>query len=164
MGKTRGKYIKGSIDEEHVLTSLASNDVSISTPAEVVNERTLISSIVATYDLKNFTAAEGPVQFGLAHSDYTAAEIEEYLENTGSWNEGSKIEQERADRKIRRVGVMTGLLTDEKHADGRPVKTKLNWILLQGQTVSIWSWNKGGGTLTSGTLVMAGHANLWPKG
>ncbi len=159
----KGKYIRGAIDETPVLASLADNTV-VKSDGPTVNERTLVTSIEAVYSIFNFTATEGPVIFGLAHSDYTVAEILEYLSNAGSWNEGSKIEQERARRKIRRVGVFKGLATDEKFADGRSVKTKLNWILLQGQTVAVWAWNKSGGTLTTGTLDCSGHANLWPKG
>ncbi len=91
--KRMGKYIRGNVDEELALTSLASKDVVGAVFDEVVNERTLVSSLVASWAMESFTPAVGvgPILVGIAHGDYSDAEIEEYLENTGQWNEGNMI-------------------------------------------------------------------------
>ncbi len=137
---------------------------------ETVNERTLVSSVVATYSMNNFTpvASAGPVLVLLAHSDYSSAEIEEFIENTGSWDEGDLVNQEIASRKIRKIGVFEtiGDVTDEVVLnDGKPVKTKLNWILNQGQTLQMMGYNLGTAAFTTTAPVVRadGHANLWPR-
>ncbi len=165
-----GRYIRGNVDEEVALTTLASKDVVGAVFDEVVNERTLVSSIVATYGLSNWTsiANAGPVVFGVAHGDYTDAEIEEYLENTGQWNEGNMLAREISSRKIRRIGTFGGADTaaeTEVLNDGKPVRTKLNWILNQGQTLRLWAYNMGTAAIatTAPTLTANGHVNLFPK-
>ncbi len=166
-----GRYIRGNVDEELALTTLASKDVVGAAFDEVVNERTLISSIVANYSLGNFTpgANIGPFVFGVAHGDYTDAEIEEWLESTGQWNEGNLVAREIGARKIRQIGVIGGDIDDAadigKFNDGRQKKTKLNWILLQGQSLRLWAFNTGSQPVatTAPSLTANGHVNLWPR-
>ncbi len=165
-----GRYIRGNVDEELQLATLATKDVVGAVFDETVNERTLVSSIIATYSLANWTAIAnaGPVVFGVAHGDYTDAEIEEYLEITGQWNEGDMRAREISSRKIRRVGSLGGAATAAETDvlnDGKPVKTKLNWILNQGQTLRFWAYNSGLANIatTDPTLVANGHVNLFPK-
>ncbi len=165
-----GRYIRGNVDEEVALTTLASKDVVSSIFDEVVNERTLVSSIVANYALSNWTdiANAGPIIFGVAHSDYNDAEVEEWLENTGQWNEGNMISREIAARKIRQIGQLVGAsdpLAVAQFNDGRQKKTKLNWILLQGQSLRLWAYNAGSAAVatTAPSLTANGQVNLWPK-
>ena len=135
---------------------------------ETVEERTRCSSLDATWSMSNFTPAQGdgPILVGVAHSDYTAAEIEEVIENTGSWTEGSKVEQEIAKRLVRVIGTLrslTGATENDVLNDGKPIKTKLNWILNSGDTLKIWAYNIGGSALatTDPEVNVFGHANLW---
>ncbi len=166
-----GKYIRGTVDESTSFAALGAKDVATAVFDEAVNERTLVSSIVATYGLRSFTpiANAGPILVGVAHSDYSDAEIEEFLESSQSWNEGDLVAQEVAARKIRRVG-MFGAPDDAEDTqtlnDGKPIKTKLNWILLQGQSLQMWVYNMGSAAVATTTPVVdaAGHVNLWPKG
>ncbi len=80
-----GRYIRGNVDEELAMAGLASKDVVGAVFDETVNERTFVSSIVAAFALSNWTpiANAGPIIFGVAHGDYSDAEIEEWIENTG---------------------------------------------------------------------------------
>jgi len=165
-----GRYIRGNVDEEVALTTLASKDVVSAIFDETVNERTLVTSIVAAYALGNWTdiANAGPIVFGVAHSDYNDAEIEEFLENTGQWNEGNQVSQEISKRKIRQVGILTGGAAASEVSefnDGRQKKTKLNWILLQGQSLRLWAYNAGSAPVatTAPSLTANGHVNLFPK-
>ncbi len=165
-----GRYIRGNVDEELALAALASKDVVGAAFDEVVNERTLISSIVANWSLANWTdiANAGPIVFGVAHGDYSDAEIEQWLESTGQWNEGDMISQEISARKIRQIGTLGGAATaadSQVMNDGKPVKTKLNWILLQGQSLRIWAYNSGSAAVatTVPSLTANGHVNLWPR-
>lgn len=165
-----GRYIRGSLEAEGDLSTLAAKTVITFVTGRSVNERTLISSVVLNWSLSNLTEAfsDGPIVCGIAHSDYSATEVEAYLENTSSWNEGDVISQEIAKRKIRRVGTFQtpaqalGIVTLN---DGRSIYTKCNWILLQGQGITFWAYNSGTSALatTAAELTINGHANLWPR-
>ncbi len=163
-GRKMGKYIRGDIDEELGVGALTTKTVINAAFDSVVNERTLVSSIVALWSMEAHTGGEGPIVVGVNHSDYTAAEVQEVLDATGSWDEGDLVAQEIAGRKIRQIGVFQGVAALETLNDGKPIKTKLNWILLQGQTLDVWAYNRDAATLTTGTSIKVdGHANLWPQ-
>ncbi len=163
------RYLRGSLNEQLDIGTLAANTLVGLIGSGVVNERTLISSVVALHTLANVTpgADIGPLRVGIAHSDYTDAEIEAWIENTGSWNEGNKVSQEIAKRKIKQIGVFDVPASATQIAvlnDGKPIKTKLNWILLQGQSIRIWAFNDGSAAFatTAPDYDVTGHANLWP--
>ncbi len=165
-----GRYLKGRVNEELALGTLAAKTLVGTTFDETVVDRTLVSSLKATWTMREYTPAEGdgPIVFGVAHGDYSDAEIEEVIENTGSWNEGDKIAQEQSKRLVRTIGVFdtapsaAGIYTIN---DGMPVHTKLNWILNQGVRLKIWAYNQGSSALatTSPVISAEGHANLFPK-
>ncbi len=164
--RPRGQYIKGNVDEVLALGALDTVVLIKSDFDETVNEKTLISSLVAAYTLDQNTAPEGPILFGIAHSDYSASEIEAYIESTTSWNTGDKVAQEVGKRLIRVLGQFAADslagLTDVRFNGGVPVKTKLNWMLDTGATITLWGYNKSSVQLTTGSSIQAsGHANLW---
>jgi len=75
--------------------ALATKDV-ISGAASAAPTGTMrMMSVKATYTISNIGASDDDAfEFGWAHSDYTAAEIEEALEASGSMDIGDKIAQE----------------------------------------------------------------------
>ncbi len=174
--KRRGKkfakrYIRGPIEHTQIIPILFTTKV-VDTEIfnELVGERTLVSSIVCTYTLTAVTPVTGlgPMVVGVAHSDYSAAEIEVYLENAGAWNEGNMISKEISTRKIRRIGafdVADDAVDGISLNDGKPIKTRLNWILLANQSLRSWTYNGGlvSFATSTPTLTMSGHANLWPQ-
>ncbi len=174
-GKGRRKafrrYLKGDIRDTLNLGALASLTLVATGSAEIVNERTWISSLRCTHSFTHFTPGEndGPVLVGVAHSDYSAAEIEAWIENAGSWDEGDLVSQEIAKRKIRRIGVHEvppnmGVNDTVVLNDGKPITTKLGWMLLQGQGIQWWAYNRGTSVLTTGSAIQQdGYANLWPR-
>ncbi len=170
-GRKYRRYLRGSIDSALTIGTLAGNTAVGVDSNGVVNERTLVSSMVVQHSLANVTliAEVGPLRVGVAHSDYSDAEIEAWIENTGSWNEGDKVSQEIARRKIKDIGTFEmrdGATAVEVLNNGKPIKTKLNWILLQGQTLRFWVFNEGSSAFstTSPDYDISGHANLWPTG
>ncbi len=169
-GRKMGKYIRGRVDEELTMTTLAAKTLVSTIFASTVNERTLVSSIVARWSLRDFTpgSMDGPIMVGVAHSDYSDSEIEEVIENTGTWNEGDLVSQEIGARKVRIIGIFENP-SDASDAvvlnDGKPIKTKLNWILLQAQSLRLWGYNLGSSAFatTAPVTQCEGHANLWPR-
>ncbi len=137
--------------------TVAADDVTTQVLTEVFTEERRVLSIESTYALKGLAAGDGPLEYGVAHSDYSAAEIEEALEAVGAWDEGDKVAQEQAKRLVRRIGVFT----EEETAlnDGRPVKTRLNWRIATGDTLSFWIRNRGIQLTTGSEITGQGAAH-----
>ncbi len=163
-------YIRGGIEEVLGLSTLGAKTLTSIEFSDVVTESTWISSIIAAWTLSNLTLAaqDGPIMVGYAHSDYTDAEIEAFVEQTTSWNQGDLVSQEIAKRKIKIVGQLTpgsNVLEQISLNDGKPIRTKCNWLLTTGQSVSMWAYNMGDSALetTNAQVHIGGHANLWPR-
>ncbi len=113
--------------------------------------------------MREHAVNEGPITIGLAHGDYTDAEIEEWYEDQASWLQGDKIAQERARRKIRVITTFQGLSELETVNDGNPVRVNLKFKLQDGETLSLWAYNEDGNTLTTGTIIdLKGRVYLRP--
>ncbi len=157
------RYLRGQVVLGQALGALATGSGIRIIPPDTVEESTWCSSVRCTYAISDWTdgADEGPLIFGIAHSDYSLPEVEEWIENTQSWSIGALPEQEIARRKIRRVGELgdNGELND-----GKPVTTKCGWMLHSGDNIIWWVWNTGAQSLTTGAdFTVNGHANLWPQ-
>ncbi len=161
----RGRIIKGVVDEALTLGTLASTTLVGGAYDDSVQQRTFLISHTAVWYLRNATALEAGVLCGFAHSDYSDAEIEEFIENTGSWDEGDLIGQEVGKRKVRIVGQFSGLTSDLALNDGKPIYTKCMWILNSGDSLRLWAYNLSGGALTTGSVMTnSGHVWLRPTG
>ncbi len=174
MAKRKGRrkyrrYLRGKLIEIDFLSTLAANTAIGFLASGTLSEKAWLSSVVTTVSWLDVTPnTGGPVIVGVAHSDYTAAEIESWVENSGSWNEGDKINQEIARRKIRLVGTLqVPPDVDQSYTmnDGMPVHTKCNWQLATGDTVKWWVYNQSSIAFatTNPAIFMLGHANLWPN-
>ncbi len=102
--------------------------------------------------LRDHTAGEGPIEFGLAHGDYSAAEIEECL-SVSLLSPDNKIEGERARRLVRRIGYFAGLSTEEVFNNGVPKRVPLRWTQGDGTQMDMWAANRSGAALTTGTIL-----------
>ncbi len=148
--------------------ALTTLDVAVSAGTSAAASTLRFMSINMTWNIVDLAAAaDDGFQFGVAHSDYTAAEIEECLEATTAIDIGDKVAQERANRLVRSIGVISGdgtplLDAGLKWNGGRPMKTKLNWLMSIGDTLNVWVRNSSTGTYTSGS-VLAGQGDLWVK-
>ncbi len=169
MARKYRRYLRGSIDHRLDLGTLGANTLISSDLTDKVEEPAYVSSVNAAYSMDEFTplSDRGPVLFGWAHSDYTSAEIEAFVENAGSWSEGDKVQQEIAKRKIKQVGIFQENVIQGAHhtfMDGKSVTTKLGWLLIDGQTLKFWCYNMGQVAIgtTDPNCRAQGHANLWP--
>ncbi len=161
--RRRGKVLKAKIINSIALGTL-SNATVISDPVpDSVDERAFALSTELLVSTRGMTPGEGPIIVGVAHSDYTTAEIQEWIDNTGGWSEGDLVQQEISKRKIREIGQFPVTSAAEVLNDGRPIKVPLRFYLTQGQTLDCWALNRSGSTLTTGGVVLYdGHAWLKP--
>ncbi len=116
-------------------------------------------SLKGTWNLRVLTAGDGPLICGFAFGDYTDVEIEEAIEASAAISVGDAIAQEKADRRVRIVGQLNeGNL---ELLDGKPVSTKLNWLIPIGKTVKLFVYNDGV-ALTTGAVVSF-NGDMWVK-
>ncbi len=160
------KYLKGKIDFTLALGTLGSKVLISANLAETLSESARITSMIGTWSLSEFTqgAGDGPIIVGVSHSDYTSAEVEAVIENTGSWDRGNKTQQEVAKRLVRIIGIFNPDAAPSQTVlnDGRPVRTKLNWAMQTGRTLRLWAYNSGSSPLSTGSsLIVTGHANIF---
>ncbi len=158
-------YRKLQVTDTLSVGALASADVISAAWPDVITEKRWFSSMVATWAMEAHTTLEGPITVGIAHSDYSAAEIEEWLENAAGWDEGDLVaDREVGRRLIRRVGQFDGVPVDEVLNDGKPIRTKIGWLIATGDTLQTWAFNRDTGPLTTGTIiVLDGHVNSWAR-
>ncbi len=146
--------------------ALASQDVLVGAITAATTDPIRIISADLTWNWSDIGAAiDDGASVGYSHSDYSAAEVEECLEQSGSIDLGSKIAQEQANRLVRTVGVFSGGIASASGLnlnDGKPIKTKLNWRLSSGDTLNIWIWNGSGVVWTTGSAVVV-QGSLWIK-
>ncbi len=168
--RTRRKFNLRRVRSATALTigALSSLDVVSGAGSAAVADKLRIISIDGTWSWSNVGAViDDSLEFGVAHSDYSAAEIEECLEATASIDLGDKIAQEMANRLVRSIGVFSNATSvaaagGATFNDGNKIKTRLNWLLSEGDTLGIWARNGSGTVYTTGsTLRFLG--SLWVK-
>ncbi len=171
MAKKRSRRFnlrKVRINSSLSIGALASADVVAAAVTNATSNTLRFMSLIASYSISNLAATiDDAFTFGCAHSDYSAAEIEECLEAGGSMDIGDKIAREQADRLVREIGTISGsagtpVAGGVQFNDGRPVKTRLNWLMAIGDTLQLWVRNGSGTVYTTGNnLTISG--NLWVK-
>ncbi len=146
--------------------ALAASDVASGAIHSGVVDPLRVISVNASYSWSNIiTAVDDGLEFGLAHSDYSAAEIEECLEASASIDIGDKLAQEKANRLVRRIGSIAATTIANSGAafnDGRQVKTRLNWLLSTGDFIQLWIRNGSTVIWTTGSEVSL-IGDMWVK-
>ncbi len=146
--------------------ALAALDVVTNAVTAASLNRFRLVTVKASYSLVDLGAAiDDGQEFGLAHSDYSATEIEECLEAASAIDVGDKVAQEQANRLVRSIGVFASPAVADaslQFNQGRQVRTKLNWMIGIGQTLTLWIRNGSGTVYTTGaSVIIAG--SLWVK-
>lgn len=103
-------------------------------------------------DIREHTAAEGPLQLGVCHGDLTTTEVGECLD-AELLDPSDIIARERARRPVRNLGFFHGKDTDENLNNGIKKRQQLKFRVDNGHVLEIWLRNKSGAQLTTGTIV-----------
>ncbi len=160
----RGVRVNSSL----AIGALAASDVISGTVTNVAADKLRFISLHASWGIANLGALiDDAFTFGVAHSDYSAAEIEECLESGASIDLGDKVAQEQANRLVREIGQIdgmggTGAQGGLSFNDGKPVRTKLNWLMSAGDALQIWVRNNSGVVYTTGALLTI-SGRLWVR-
>ncbi len=143
------------------LGALAASDVMSAAISSTSANQYRVTSVKASYVITEKAGNDDGQAFGLAHSDYSAAEIEECLEAVGAIDQGDKVAQEQVNRLVRQIGTMVSRdNTEATFNDGRPVKTKLNWLIGIGDTLVVWVRNSSGVIYTTGASIRV-NGEMW---
>ncbi len=162
-GKRRGRLFVPRIKASHAVGALAGSDLGSTAFATLLDQEcwAISMDVIASTPTIGATA-EGPLVIGVAHSDYSAAEIEEWYEAETSWQKGDKIAQEKAKRKCRQVAI---LMTNQVITnDGLPIRVKLGFAIEDGKGLQLWVYNDSSTTMTTGTIAeLSGKIFLSPR-
>ncbi len=155
---------KGSVHEELTLLTLANSTVFTVAPDDVAESDIYCVSADLALSLDGMTPGEGPLIVGLAHSDYNATEIEEFVENEGNmFAELDQIAIEINRRKIRVIGKFNGLAAQEILFDGRVKRIPVRMLFTEGAGLRFWAYNRSGVALTTGTVITIDGVVYWKK-
>ncbi len=146
---------------------MASNDVIVAAITNAAADKLRFISLNASWtwaDLAQIT--DDAMAFGVCHSAYTAAQVEEALEAVGAIDLGDKLAQEKSNRLVREIGTFSSITTaiggSVGFADGEIVKTKLNWLMSAGDTLNVWVRNSSGVIYVTGSAIKC-NGVLWVK-
>ncbi len=147
------------ISPETALATLNSKIVVVTTLTGNADGAYRAISIDASWAWAAPTTGEGPLTVGYAHSDYSITEIKEAIEAGATISVGDKLAQEKANRLVRKVGVINSLKGNLN--DGDPVKTRLNWLIPIGKSVNQFAYNEGANLTTGSSLHQSG--TMWVR-
>ncbi len=154
--RRRGSLVLIRFDVQVALGTLADNvAVEIVTVDSLEQDFDIVSTDLVCA-IRNHTANEGPLDFGLAQQGYTVTEIVECLDASPLSQYGPEMERSR--RKVRLYGRFAGNETEETVNDGEPIRKRMFLKAFGHSTfaaASVWIVNRSGATLTTGCILEA---------
>ncbi len=158
-------FAVGNLSSSVTLLTLDDNTVKEGDLGESTLSGYRVISIDGTWSIHDLTPGEGPIDFGVAHSDYSVAEILQALSSNAGWAPTDLIEMEQSRRLVRLIGTFSGQDANETFNDGKPKRTKLRWPFRANQNMVMFAVNRSGAALTTGAVLeVAGKAYLRHNG
>lgn len=150
----------GRVNESLAIGTLASNTILTGVLFTNGTDRKYIISADLTWTWSEVTAGDGPLDVGLAHGDYSAAEILQWFASA-SFDQSNKIAAEQNRRLIRQAGTISadkegvgsGAILAGQLADGSLKRIKLNMVLEGAQAVNVWVRNVDASAFQTGSLL-----------
>ncbi len=168
----RKSFVTIPFSNSVVLDTLADNTVLLQDLTGSLGEDLFWISLDISASIRGLTAGQGdPMTLIAAHGDYTSGEVLEALDVT-LVDPDDKIEQERARRLVRKVGVFqqegqmddtfTGLRMKGPRGGGSVIRQKTGWSIGDGHAPAIGLHNRSGAALSSGA-VMEFDGNIYGR-
>ncbi len=151
------------VQQQIILSTLAAKDLIGAGLIPASTDTYRLVSLKGVWTIQGLTAGEGPILVGVARGGYSDAEVEEAIE-ASNIDRGTPVQQERARRLVREIGVLTatGAGTQGSLNDGNFLSTKLNWLIPIGEQVTFWAYNLSTSLLSTGASVDC-IGNAWVK-
>ncbi len=157
MAKKSNKNFQSVVfDNSRVLLTLAAaTGLEQALTDDAASEGYYAISMDIALAMTGITAAEGPIDCWIMHSDWTLAEFEEYLELATGFDRGDMKSREIQARgkTMKHIGVLTS--EEPALADGQIKRVKLGIYIAEGSTLDLIYYNSGAAPLTTGATVNA---------
>ncbi len=151
--RSNKNFVAIPVEGSLALGTLAFGDViTANIFAGTLTEDLYVISIDLECQITGLTAGEGqPSHLIIAHGDYSDTEINEHLD-VKLLGPGNKLEQERARRLVRKVGIfVSAALSSAAIAlQMDKTRTKIKFVCQSGKDLSIGVNNRSGAALTTG--------------
>ncbi len=160
-------YRKVRFQKQLSLVTLAASTLLSGSVMSSASNKVRIASVEINFLWDDATGfrdanADGPLLVGVAHGDYTDAEIEQCVESLAALDFDDTIQAEHSQRRVRVIGSVS-----PKHEmlpnSGGLKKVKLNWTIGEGTNLKFWAYNLSQGVaLTTGSgLHASGNVNVF---
>lgn len=120
---------------------------------DAVDQEMYFISMDVTASFTDHTQQEGPLHIGVAHNDYTDAEIAEWWVATNGWNTSDQVAYREIRRRLCRIiGTFAGTDITEVLNNGVKIRVPLKFKVADGQTLKLFVINDSQAALTTGTI------------
>ncbi len=160
--RKRQRVIPLRVDHQVAILAPVTGAITATELVDTVADRMYLISLKGVYALRDNTAQDDPLYVGVAHSSYTAAQILEWYNAQGNWDQNDLIAQEQAKRKCRKIGIFAGEVGNENLENGVEITTPLRFLVEEGESLEFFTINEGGGTRTTGGVFEI-HGTVWAK-
>ncbi len=141
--------------ETQIVAAIVNNGIESSTMVDASDQETFLISMDVNMSLGTHVAGEGPLFVGVAHGDYSEAEILEWFSQSAGLTTANLIAREQSKRLIREIGVFSGVGTEEVMNDGKTIRVPLKFRLQDGIGLTLFTVNLSGATLTANAQINA---------
>lgn len=153
MSKKRNNFRVGNIAEDITVGNLVAGAMA-ETATAAATETCYALSADLLISVSGMTPGDGPLDIGLFHGDYSTAEVAECLDAvTDAFQEGDLVTKEKAKRRVRRIGQLSGGLADEVLNDGKPIRVRIKFAVDAGQDLGFYARNADSAQRTTGAVV-----------
>jgi len=149
-----GKFQPIKLSAQQALATLASETGLLGTiTSDLASEGYWCVSLDLNISWDNAAVGDGAIDIYLANSDWTLAEVEEFIEITTGFQRGDKKGQEiqSRGRSIRKVGSLTPEVNNLN--DGKATRIKFKQYIAEGDTLNFCFYNNAPAALTTGSTI-----------
>lgn len=151
-GSRRRRFVWLPVSESMALGTLADATALAAAIVTLGDAGFYLHAVKGTWTLRGATATEGPITVGVAHGDYTVAEIKEW-EDASPTDPDDRVTIEQSRRLCRKVGAFSVLSVSEVLKNGEEIKTPCRFSVGHTKTINMFAVNKSGSQLTTGAVV-----------